>query len=174
VCLISDAAFIHFVTDCERQSKLSGPSTMYAKPLIRVAIVDANPIVRLGLNEVITESGDMEVAGEAATSAQALRLLRETRCDVMLLGILLPDRNGLETVTMIRTEFPRVRMLMVSDLPQKEYEVSALNAGASGYLEKQRGARARACDTHGAWWAQLREGAGSFPSLFATYLTNRP
>jgi DNA-binding NarL/FixJ family response regulator len=79
----------------------------------------------------------MEVVGEAEASAPALRLLREQPCDVVLLDISLPDRNGIETLKLIRKEFPAVRVLILSMHPENQYALRALKAGAAGYLTKQ-------------------------------------
>lgn len=105
--------------------------------MIRVIIIDDHAILRRGLAQIIAESGDMECVGEAETSAQGMRLLRETACNVVLLDISLPDRNGVETVKLIHKEFPRVQTLMLSMHPENQYAVRSLKAGAAGYLTKQ-------------------------------------
>ena len=105
--------------------------------MIRVVIVDDHAILRRGLTQIIAESGDMQVVGEADASAPAMRLLRETPCDVVLLDISLPDRNGIETLKLIRKEFHGLQVLMLSMHPENQYAVRALKAGAAGYLTKQ-------------------------------------
>ena len=105
--------------------------------MIRVVIVDDHAILRRGLHQIVAESEDMTVAGEAETSSQAMRLLREQPCDVVLLDISMPDRNGVETLKLIRKEFPRLHVLMLSMYPENQYAVRALKAGAAGYLTKQ-------------------------------------
>jgi DNA-binding NarL/FixJ family response regulator len=108
--------------------------------MIRVVIVDDHAILRRGLHQIVAESDDMTVAGEAETSSQAMRLLREQPCDVVLLDISMPDRNGVETLKLIRKEFPRLHVLMLSMYPENQYAVRALKAGAAGYLTKQSAA----------------------------------
>lgn len=105
--------------------------------MVRVVIIDDHAILRRGLAQIINESGTMEMAGEAENSAQALQLLRTTSCDVVLLDISLPDRNGIETLKLIRKEFPKLKVLMLSMHPEDQYALRALKAGASGYLTKQ-------------------------------------
>jgi DNA-binding NarL/FixJ family response regulator len=105
--------------------------------MIKVVIVDDHAILRRGLTQVITENADMQVVGEADSSAAAMRLLRENPCNVLLLDITLPDRNGIETLKLVRKEFPKVRVLMLSMHPENQYAVRALKAGAAGYLTKQ-------------------------------------
>ena len=108
--------------------------------MINIVIVDDHAILRRGLSQIISESGDRKVVGEAETSAQALRLIRETPCDVMLLDITLPDRNGIETLKLVRKEMPKLQVLILSMHPENQYALRALKAGAAGYLTKQSAA----------------------------------
>ncbi len=105
--------------------------------MIKVVIIDDHTILRRGLQQIIAESDDMSVVGEAGTSAQGMHLLRETPCNVVLLDISLPDRNGVETLKLVRKEFPKLQVLMLSMHPENQYAVRALKAGAAGYLTKQ-------------------------------------
>ena len=105
--------------------------------MIKVVIVDDHAILRRGLTQIIAESEDMEVVGEADSSAAAMRLLRERPCNVLLLDVTLPDRNGVETLKLVRKEFPKTQVLMLSMHPENQYAVRALKAGAAGYLTKQ-------------------------------------
>ncbi len=86
---------------------------------------------------IIEETDDLEVVGEAESSAETLRYLRGNACDVILLDISMPDRNGMDTLDLIRKEHPRVAVLMLSTHPENQYAVRALKGGASGYLTKQ-------------------------------------
>jgi two-component system, NarL family, invasion response regulator UvrY len=105
--------------------------------MVRVVIVDDHAILRRGLGQIINESESMRVVGEAQNSAEALQLLRKTTCEVVVLDISLPDRNGIETLRLIRKEFPKLKVLMLSMHPEEQYALRALKAGASGYLNKQ-------------------------------------
>ena len=105
--------------------------------MIKVVIVDDHAILRRGLTQIIAESDDMEVVAEADSSAAAMRLLREHPCNVLLLDVTLPDRNGVETLKLVRKEFPKMQVLMLSMHPENQYAVRALKAGAAGYLTKQ-------------------------------------
>lgn len=104
---------------------------------IRVLIVDDHAILRRGLRQIVSEAGDIEVVGEAGTSAEAMRFIRESECDVVLLDITMPDRNGIDTLQLIKKEKPRISVLMLSMHPENQYAVRAIRAGASGYLNKQ-------------------------------------
>ena len=105
--------------------------------MIRVLICDDHAIVRRGVKQILEEAAEFTVAGEAETSAEALRLVRAEPFDVALLDISLPDRNGIETLKLIRKEQPRLPVLLLTMHAEDEFGVRALRAGASGYLTKQ-------------------------------------
>ena len=105
--------------------------------MIRVLIVDDHAILRRGLIQIISEASDMQVGGEAESASQAIRLAREQPFDVVLLDITMPDRNGFDALKQLKTEKPRLPVLMLSMHPEEHYAVRALKAGAAGYLNKQ-------------------------------------
>jgi DNA-binding NarL/FixJ family response regulator len=105
--------------------------------MIRVLIADDHAILRRGLKQILAETEDMTVAGEAENSQQALQLVRESDWDVVLLDISMPDRNGIDTLKLIKKEKPKLAVLMLSMHPENQYAIRALTAGASGYLTKQ-------------------------------------
>jgi DNA-binding NarL/FixJ family response regulator len=104
---------------------------------IRVLIADDHAILRRGLRDIIEETEDIRVVGEAESSAETLKNVRAQRCDVVLLDISMPDRNGIDTLGIIKKEHPAVAVLMLSTYPENQYAIRALRAGASGYLTKQ-------------------------------------
>lgn len=105
--------------------------------MIRVLIADDHAILRRGLKQILAETEDMTVAGEAENSQQTLKLVREHDWDVVLLDISMPDRNGIDTLKLIKKEKPRLAVLMLSTHPESQYAIRALKAGAAGYLTKQ-------------------------------------
>ena len=105
--------------------------------MIRVLIADDHAIVRQGLKQILAETKDMVVAGEAETAHEALKLVREAEWDVALLDISMPDKSGIDTLKLIRKERPKLPVLMLSMHPEDHYAVRCLKAGASGYLTKQ-------------------------------------
>jgi two-component system, NarL family, invasion response regulator UvrY len=105
--------------------------------VIRVLIADDHAIVRQGLKQILAETQDMVVAGEAETSVEAVKLARETEWDVALLDISMPDRSGIDTLKLIKRERPKLPILILSMHPEDHYAVRCLKAGASGYLTKQ-------------------------------------
>ena len=105
--------------------------------MIKVMITDDHAIVRQGLTQILSETGDITVTGEAEAGFQAIRIIRQHDFDVMLLDISLPDRNGIEVLKQIRKERPALAVLMLSMHNENEFAIRALKAGAAGYLNKQ-------------------------------------
>ncbi len=105
--------------------------------MIRVMIADDHAILRRGLRQIIDETTDIAVIGEAENSAETLRFIREHPIDVLLLDISMPDRNGIDTLKLVKKEKPKLSVLMLSMHPENQYAVRALRSGAAGYLNKQ-------------------------------------
>ncbi len=102
----------------------------------RILLVDDHEIVRTGLRQLLELEPDIELTGEAATSADALALLRQGGCDLVLLDIALPDRSGADTLKLIRGAYPDLPVLVLSAYPEEQYAINLLRAGASGYVRK--------------------------------------
>jgi DNA-binding NarL/FixJ family response regulator len=103
---------------------------------IRVLIVDDHFATRLGLSVPINAEKDMTVIAEAGTGGKAVAQYREHRPDVVLMDYDLPDQNGVQTLSIIRNEFPDARVLMLTILEGEEDIWRAVSAGARGYLTK--------------------------------------
>lgn len=104
---------------------------------IHVLIADDHAIVRQGLKQILSETDDLVITGEADDGAEALQLARHQPLDVFLLDVSMPNRNGIDTLKQLKKEFPRLPVLILSMHPEEQYAVRALKAGASGYLTKQ-------------------------------------
>jgi two-component system invasion response regulator UvrY len=104
--------------------------------MIRVLIADDHAIVRSGFKQFVSEEGDMCVAAEAATGDETIALIREEAFDVVLLDIAMPDKNGIDTLRVIKQIRPQQGVLMLSGYPEKQYALNLLRAGANGYLSK--------------------------------------
>ncbi len=105
--------------------------------MIKVVIADDHAVVRKGLVQILSNLEDVEVVGEAANAAEVVGILQREPCDVLLLDVSMPGRNGIEALKVIRQEFPEVRTLVLSMHPEDQFGVRALRAGAAGYLTKQ-------------------------------------
>ncbi len=105
--------------------------------MIKVLIADDHPIVRQGLQQILKETVDIAVAGEAGNGAEALKAVMENEVDVALLDIAMPGRNGLEVLREVKQIKPEVRVLILSTYPEEQYAVRAIKDGAAGYLTKE-------------------------------------
>jgi len=112
--------------------------------VIRVLVADDQDIVRAGLRLMIDNAPDLTVVAEAATGAQAVRLAREARADVVLMDIRMPELDGLAATRQITSDedLAGVRVLILTTFEVDEFVFEALRAGASGFLGK--GARPEA------------------------------
>lgn len=104
---------------------------------IRVLIADDHSIVRQGLRQILSDTPDLVVAGEASNGVEVMQLVRDGAWDVVLMDVSMPDRNGIDALKLIKKEFPRLPVLVLSMHPEEHYAVRALKAGAAGYLTKQ-------------------------------------
>ncbi|KND58395.1 DNA-binding response regulator, LuxR family [Candidatus Burkholderia verschuerenii] len=104
--------------------------------MIRVLIADDHAIVRSGFRQFVADEPDMEVAAEAATGDETIALVREQAFDVVLLDIAMPDKNGVDTLRVIKQIRPKQNVLMLSGFPESQYAINLLKAGANGYLNK--------------------------------------
>jgi DNA-binding NarL/FixJ family response regulator len=105
--------------------------------MIRVLIADDHAIVRQGLKQIVSETSDIEVCGEASNGAEAFEEALARKYDVVLLDVSMPVRDGLDVLRQLRRERPRLPVLMLSMHPEEQYAVRALRDGASGYLPKE-------------------------------------
>jgi DNA-binding NarL/FixJ family response regulator len=108
------------------------------KTRARVLIVDDHPAVREALALRISRHPDLEVCGEAADMAEALRLVAETRPDVAVVDLSLKTGSGIDLIKRIRDRDDRVRMLVWSMQSEALYAGRALRAGALGYVSKDQ------------------------------------
>ena len=108
--------------------------------MIRIAIADDHAIVRQGLRQVLSAEPDFTVIGEAASHGEVIQLLRREACDVLVLDIAMPGKQGIDTLKQVRQEWPKLPVLMLSMYPEDQYGFRALKAGAAGYLTKMTAA----------------------------------
>ena len=108
-----------------------------ATPTIRLVIVDDHSLVRDGLRARLSVVAGLQVIGEAASGAEALRLADADPPDLMLVDVGMRGMNGIELATALRERHPKVRVLMLSMYDNREYVLSAVRAGARGYVLKE-------------------------------------
>jgi len=105
--------------------------------MIKVLVADDHAVVRRGLRQILAETSDIHVAGEAVTAADVLRLVRAERWDVVVLDINLPGGNGIEVLGEIKKERPHLPVLILTVYSEEQYAVRAIKAGAAGFLTKE-------------------------------------
>ena len=103
---------------------------------IRVLTVDDHQLLREGIAAVLDGQPDMVLIGQADTGREAIERFRDLRPDVTLMDLRMPDMNGLEAITAIRSEFPSARIIVLTTYAGDVQAASALKAGAAGYLLK--------------------------------------
>ena len=109
---------------------------MTAEPNIRVLVADDHAVVREGIRHVLAESHGFDVAGEASSGEEAIRLASECEPDVIMLDVSMPGGTGLEVIGDVQRAAPQARVLILSVHDEAEYVLQAVRAGAHGYLRK--------------------------------------
>jgi DNA-binding NarL/FixJ family response regulator len=103
---------------------------------ITVLLAEDHKIVREGTRQLLEQSGDMRVVGEAADGLEAVRLAAKMQPDVIIMDVRLPHLNGIEATRTITTRYPKIKILILSAYDDDSYVFPLLEAGASGYLLK--------------------------------------
>jgi two-component system, NarL family, response regulator DevR len=111
-----------------------------SRPL-SLLIVDDHEVVRQGLVALLGRRPEFQVVAEAGTVAEAVAAARRFRPDLVVMDVRLPDGSGIEACREIRAEMPETRVVILTSYPDEDAVLSAIIAGASGYLLKQVRAR---------------------------------
>ena len=105
--------------------------------IIRLVIVDDHSLVRDGLRARLAVVSGLEVIGEAASGDEALELAQSLAPDLMLVDVGMRGMNGIELANALRQRHPAIKVLMLSMYDNREYVLSAIRAGARGYVLKE-------------------------------------
>jgi two-component system, NarL family, response regulator DevR len=108
---------------------------------LRLLVVDDHEVVRQGLVALLDRRPGFQVVAQAGTVAESIEAARRFRPDIIVMDVRLPDGSGIEACREIRAEFPETRVVMLTSYPDDDAVLSAIVAGASGYLLKQVRAR---------------------------------
>lgn len=109
---------------------------MSSENTIKVILVDDHAIARNGVRLMLSSAIDIGVTGEASNAQEALQLIRNQDFDVAVVDITMPGKNGLDLLKSLRTEKPKLAVLILSTYSEEIYAVRALKLGAAGYLTK--------------------------------------
>lgn len=104
--------------------------------MIEVILCDDHALIRRGIRDTLSEAVDMRVVGEAGDYGELRSLMRQTRCDVLVLDINLPGRSGLDVLHALKDDANPAKVLVVSMYPEDQYAIRALRGGAYGYVNK--------------------------------------
>ena len=104
--------------------------------MIRVLVADHQPIVSYGIRMLFENSSDIKIVNTANSAKQLLEYLKKSNTDIVLMSIDLTDINGITVLRSIKKEFRDVAVIVFSTHPEDIYAISAIKAGASGYLSK--------------------------------------
>ncbi len=104
---------------------------------LRLLVVDDHEVVRQGLVALLDRRDEFQVVAEAGTMAESIAAARRFQPDLVVMDVRLPDGSGVEACREIRSERPETKVVMLTSYPDEEAVLSAIIAGASGYLLKQ-------------------------------------
>jgi DNA-binding NarL/FixJ family response regulator len=135
---------------------------------VGVLLADDQPLIRAGFRMLLEEQPDITVIGEAADGAEAIRLTRQLRPDVVLMDVRMPGTDGIEATRRIVAETPESRVLVLTTYDLDEYAFTALRYGASGFLLKD----ARPADLADAIRAVANGDAIIAPGVTRRFLDN--
>ena len=108
--------------------------------IMKIIIADDHPLFRRGLKHALEEMNDIEVADEANNGEELILLLKDKEPDIVLLDIAMPGKNGLDLLKQLKSDHPKLPILILSVYPEEQYAVRFIKAGASGYLNKESAA----------------------------------
>lgn len=105
--------------------------------MIHVLIVDDHTIVRKGIKQLLDDTTDIRVRGEAQHAADMLKKINQEHYDVVVLDISLPGRSGVEALKQLKSIQPNLPVLILSMYPEDQYALRVMKSGAAGYLTKE-------------------------------------
>jgi len=108
-----------------------------SKSKIKILIADDHPLFRQGLKNAFGETPDIEVVDEAENGNDVLGKVRDHELNLVLLDISMPGKGGLEVLKQLKTEHPKIPVLILSVYQESQYAIRFIKAGASGYLTKE-------------------------------------
>jgi DNA-binding NarL/FixJ family response regulator len=104
--------------------------------MIRILIADDHHVVRRGLAFFLGTQQEIEIVGEAGNGKEALELARSLKPDLVLMDLVMPEMDGIQATKCIKSEFPAIKILMLTSFSDQDHVIPALEAGASGYQLK--------------------------------------
>ncbi len=106
------------------------------EPTKRLIIADHHPIIRKGISCLLRKSDEFEIVGKAQNMDELNSVLEQSRADILIMELELPQLNGVSTLRYIKKEYPKLRILIFSHLAEEIYALRCIKTGAAGYLSK--------------------------------------
>jgi two-component system, NarL family, invasion response regulator UvrY len=104
--------------------------------MINILIADDHELIREGLKKILKKEPDMQVLGEARNAQETFEQVKDRKLNIVLLDISMPGLSGLDVLTELRQNYPKLPILILSMHPEDRFAVRALRAGAAGYVTK--------------------------------------
>ncbi|NOX85775.1 MAG: response regulator transcription factor [Chlorobi bacterium] len=108
--------------------------------MIRLIITDDHPIVRDGIELILSSEKNIQIAGYVREGAELLRMLEGTKADVILMDLNMPGMNGIEATQRVKEKYPNIKILCFSQYDEKRFVRQVFKRGANGYLLKNAAA----------------------------------
>ena len=105
--------------------------------MIKVFIADDHALIREGIKNLLSPLSDIKLVGETANPFEIIEQIRVNKCDVLILDLSMPGKNGLDVLKEIKSIFPETKILIMTMMPEDQFAKRTLKAGASGYLTKE-------------------------------------
>ena len=105
--------------------------------MINILVVDDHALIRKGMKQILNDTEDIRVTGEAENGMQAIKMAQENIYDLVLLDISMPDKHGIDVLKQLKLNKPQLPVLMLSMHEENQYALRSMKAGAAGYLSKQ-------------------------------------
>lgn len=105
--------------------------------MIRILVVDDHALIRKGMKQILDDTDDLRITGEAENGMQGIHMAQTDAYDLVLLDISMPDKNGIDVLKQIKLTQPQLPVLMLSTHAEEQYALRSMKAGAAGYLNKQ-------------------------------------
>ena len=108
--------------------------------MIKVFIADDHALIREGIKKLLDPEGDVKIVGETSNPFEVIDQIKKSNCDILILDLSMPGKSGLDILKEIKIVLPKVKVLIMTMMPEDQFAKRTLKAGASGYITKDRAA----------------------------------
>ena len=105
--------------------------------MINIFIADDHALIREGIKKILSTVSDIKLVGETANPHEISEQLKKVNCDILILDLSMPGKDGLDVLKEIKNFSPEIKILIMTMLPEDQFAKRTLKAGASGYLTKE-------------------------------------